>query len=135
VKIVVDSYAWIEIFLGSRKGREAADAIQEAELVLTPGVVLAEIARKYLREGLKENVIRSRLRTIAESTEVAQIDEEVAIASSKAYLEIEEKARKSKLDRPSLFDAIVLGTARVNGGKVITGDPHFRNLPETVWLS
>ncbi len=66
MKIVVDSYAWIDIFLGSRKGREAADAIQEAELVLTPGVVLAEIARKYLREGLKENVIRSRLRTIAE---------------------------------------------------------------------
>ena len=135
MKIVIDSYAWIEIFLGSRKGRLALNSIEEAELVITPEIVLAEIARKYLREGVKENTVRSRLRTISESSEVSQIDEECAMKSGKAYLDIEEKARKLKINKPSLFDTIVLATARLNDSKVLTGDPHFRNLSETIWLS
>ncbi len=134
VKIVVDAYAWIEIFLGSKKGRSASQVIQDAELVLTPGTVLAEISRKYLREGAKEDVIRNRSKTISESSEVLAIDEEIAVVSGNAYLQIEEKARKSRIDKPSLFDAIVLGTARVNEANVLTGDVHFKDLPETVWL-
>jgi predicted nucleic acid-binding protein len=59
VKIVIDSHAWIEIFLGSQKGRLASDTIEEAEVVVTPESVLAEIARKYLREVVKEGIIRS----------------------------------------------------------------------------
>ena len=134
VKIVVDAYAWIEIFLGSEKGQSAMEEIQDAELVLTPETVLAEIARKYLREGVKEQIIRSRLRTITESSELTHIDESTAMASGKAYVEILEKARKEKIEKPSLFDAVVLATARINGGKVLTGDQHFKDLPETIWL-
>lgn len=135
MKIVIDSYAWIEIFLGSQKGRLASDTIEEAEVVITPETVLAEIARKYLREGVKEGIIRSRLLTISQSTEVSRIDEECAVESSKAYLEIEKKAKNLKISKPSLFDAIVLATARLNESRVLTGDPHFRDLPETIWLS
>jgi predicted nucleic acid-binding protein len=134
VKIVVDSYAWIEIFLGSKKGQSAFREISDAELVLTPEIVFAEISRKYLREGANENIIRSRLQTIFESSEPSRIDEAIAIASGKAYLEIEEKAKKEKMEKPSLFDGIVLATARVNNAKVLTGDPHFRALPDTLWL-
>ena len=134
VKIVVDSYAWIEVFLGSEKGRIAFNAIEESDQVVTPDVVLAEIARKYVREGIKDNLMRNRIRTIVESSQVFGIDEECAAASAKAYFEIEDNARKMKLRKPSLFDGIVLGTARVNESKVLTGDPHFKELPETIWL-
>ena len=134
MKILVDSYAWIEIFLGTEKGQSAFKSIQDAELVLTPQIVLAEISRKYLREGAKEQVIRSRLATISESSELSQIDETIAIESGKAYLEIDARAKKSKSKKPGLFDAIVLAIARVNKAKVLTGDPHFRDLPETIWM-
>jgi predicted nucleic acid-binding protein len=134
VRIVVDSFAWIEIFLGSKKGQSAFQEIQDAEFVATPETVLAEIARKYLREGAREQIIRSRLQTIAESSELSYIDEATAIGSGKAYIEIQEKAKKERIDKPSLFDAIVLATARVNKAKVLTGDPHFRGLPDTIWL-
>ena len=134
MRIVVDSYAWIEIFLGSKKGETASQEIEDAELVVTPDTALAEISRKYLREGARENTIRSRLQTISEASELSHIDESTAIASGKAYLEMEEKSKKEKIDKPSLFDAIVLATARVNKAKVLTGDPHFRDLPETLWL-
>jgi hypothetical protein len=29
---------------------------------------------------------------------------------------------------------MVLTVARTNHGKVLTGDEHFENLPETIWL-
>ena len=134
MKIVVDSYAWIEIFIGSEKGQSASQIIQDAERVITPELVLAEISRKYFREGEKEQLIRSRLETISQSSELSQIDETIAIESGKAYLEITEKAKKSKGQMPSLFDAIILATGRVNKARVLTGDLHFRNLPETLWL-
>ena len=54
--------------------------------------------------------------------------------SGRAYVEIDERARKSKGKKPSLFDAIILATARVNKAKVLTGDLHFKDLPETMWL-
>jgi predicted nucleic acid-binding protein len=134
VKIVVDSYAWIEIFRGSEKGRAASDTIEESDQVVTPDIVLAEVARKYIREGIKENLVRKRIRTIVESSQVFGIDEECAAVSAKAYLEIENQAKKLKLHKPSLFDGIILGTARITESRVLTGDPHFRELPETIWL-
>ena len=134
MKIVVDSYAWVEIFLGSEKGQFASQSIQDAEQVITPEIVLAEISRKYFREGAKEQLIRSRLATISQSSELSQLDETIAIESGKAYLEISEKARKSKSRKPGLFDAIVLATARINKARVLTGDLHFRDIPETIML-
>lgn len=134
MKIVVDSYAWIEIFKGSSQGEVALKHIRDAELVLTPGIVLAEISRKYLREGVKEKVILARLKTITEGSEMVQIDELMAVESSKAYMELEAKAKKDKIDKPSLFDGLVLGTARTNKASVLTGDPHFKGLPETQWI-
>ena len=43
MKIVVDAYAWIEVFLGSETGQRAKSIIEEAEGVLTPGTVLSLI--------------------------------------------------------------------------------------------
>lgn len=115
-------------------GQSASKTIQDAEQVITPEIVLAEISRKYFREGAREQTIRSRLTTISQSSELSQLDEAIAIESGKAYLEIFERAKKSKERNPSLFDAIVLATARVNNAGVLTGDIHFRDLPETIWL-
>jgi predicted nucleic acid-binding protein len=72
--VVVDSYAWIEIFIGSLKGEKAKKAIQEAEEAYTPDIVLAEIARKYIREGAKEQTINQRLKIIEETTEIVPIN-------------------------------------------------------------
>jgi predicted nucleic acid-binding protein len=133
-KIVADSYAWIEIFLGSAAGDEARKSMTEAEEVFTPDTVLAEIARKYHREGITDDTIRTRLASILEASEILRVDEEVALAAGKAYRELESKARNENLRKPSLFDAIVLADARMQDAKVLTGDRHFMGLPETLWL-
>ena len=62
MKIVIDSYAWIELFMGSAKGGKVKEILEDADEVYTPDTVLAEIARKYVREGIEERIVNTRCR-------------------------------------------------------------------------
>lgn len=134
MKIVADAFAWIELFSGTPKGAFAKKKMEEGEAVITPDTVLAEVARKYAREGMSQATIRKRLSTILEVSEPAYIDDEIALEASSAYLQLEKDAKEKGLKKPSLFDALVLAVARRHGGKVLTGDRHFEGLPETIWM-
>jgi len=134
VKIVVDAYAWIELLIGSEKGKKVKELIENAEEVFTPSTVLAETARKFLREGNDEKTVTSWLEIIIAASVITQIDSTTALEAAKCNLELVKKAKISKQNTPSLFDAIVQATAIVNQCKILTGDEHFKNLPETIWI-
>ncbi len=134
MKIVIDSYAWIEHFIGSEKGRKIDNILESADEVYTPDTVLAEVARKYVREGVDLTIINTRLTQIVGASKVICLDAKLAIDAARCYLEIEAKARKSKLNLPSLLDAVVLAIGRSLNSKVLTGDQHFKELPETIWI-
>ena len=134
MKIVVDSYAWIELLIGSEKGKKVKELIENAEEVFTPSTVLAETARKFLREGIDEKTITSWLEIITAASTITQIDSTTALEAAKCNLELVKKAKVSKQNTPSLFDAIVQASAIVNQCKILTGDEHFKNLPETIWI-
>jgi predicted nucleic acid-binding protein len=134
VKIVIDAYAWIEFFAGSGKGCKVKEMMENADDVYTPDTVLAEIARKYVREGNEDRTVDARLEIINSASNIVQVDNKLALEAAKCYLELATKCRKFKLNTPSLFDAIVLATARLLKSKVVTGDEHFKNLSETVWI-
>ena len=131
---MIDSYAWIEHFIGSEKGRKVDEIIANADEVYTPDTVLAEIARKYLREGIDLQTIEQRLNKVVEASNIICIDAKIAENAANCYLELEANAKKLKLDRPSLIDAIVLATGRLLKSNVLTGDQHFKNLEETIWI-
>jgi len=131
--IVFDSYAWIEYFLGSNSGKIVKNYINIEEVV-TPSIVLAEIARKYLREGMEEKEVVRRLNFIAANSAVAEIDVELSIAAAKAYLELLEKAKAEKLKKPSLTDGIVLATGKLLRAKIVTGDEHFKRFNEVIYI-
>ncbi len=130
----MDAYAWVEFFLGSGKGSKVKELIETADDAYTPDTVLAELARKYLRERSPEKQVRERLTAIHGASQVLKISSELAVLGSKAYLELSERAKKRRLQSPSLFDGLVLGAARLHDAKVVTGDPHFEDLPETIWI-
>jgi len=48
-KYVIDSYAWIEYFRGTRAGVKARRYIEE-ENSATPTILIAELSRKLLKE-------------------------------------------------------------------------------------
>ncbi|HEV2119895.1 MAG TPA: PIN domain-containing protein [Candidatus Bathyarchaeia archaeon] len=130
----MDAYAWIEFFLGTRKGSKVKELIETVEDAYTPDTVLAELARKYFRERSPEKLVRERLTAIHGASQVLRISSELAVQGSKAYLDLFERAKKRKLQSPSLFDGLVLGAARLHDARVVTGDPHFEDLPETIWI-
>jgi predicted nucleic acid-binding protein len=128
----VDSYGWVELFLGGQKGQRVRRIIAEADEVRTPDVVLAELSRKYLRENAEVSVVRSRLQTITSASLVTPVGVDVAVKAGEAFLELADRAAKRRRRVPGLFDAIVLATARVHDSKVLTGDEHFEGLSETI---
>ncbi|HMK94553.1 MAG TPA: PIN domain-containing protein [Candidatus Limnocylindrales bacterium] len=134
MKTVVDSYAWIEHFIGSEKGRKVDEILQNSDEIYTPDMVLAEVARKYAREGVDERIIHTRLQQIEDASTIVGLDAELALEAAKCYLEMEADAKKRKLTLPGLFDAIILATGKSLDAKILTGDQHFRNLVETLWL-
>lgn len=134
MKIVIDAYAWIEFFTGSEEGCRVKEMLESADEVYTPDTVLAEIARKYIREGADGKTVEARLEIISAVSNISYIDAELALEAARCYLELAAKARETKLNLPSLFDAIVLATGRTLKSKIVTGDEHFKNLPETVWV-
>ena len=131
---MTDSYAWIEHFIGSEKGRKVDEILANADEVYTPDIVLAEIARKYIREGIDPQIVDRRLNIIVEASNIICIDAKLAGTAAKCYFELETNAKKLKLNCPSLFDGIVLAAARISRSKVLSGDQHFKNLPDTLWI-
>ncbi len=134
-RIVVDTYAWVEFFLGTEKGEVVKRLIFETDEVYTPDIVLAELARKYVREGVEESEVAKRVKAVEDVSTIVPVDHEAALLTAKAYLELVEHARALGLKKkPSLADAVVLAQARRLKARVVTGDPHFRGLPEVIWL-
>ncbi len=134
-RIVVDTYAWIEYFRGTNIGLKVKKYLAEADYVYTPTIVLAEIARKYIREGASIDLVEERLGIIEELSAIVGINAKIALEAGKAYIELLELAKAKQLKKTlGLGDAIVLATARVLGARILTGDRHFKYLEETIWL-
>jgi predicted nucleic acid-binding protein len=134
VKIVIDSYAWIELFTGSADGNKVKDLLAHASELFTPDIVLAEVARKFCRDGFNDAFINTSLEQIIAAATITYIDPKLALESANCYQELKKSAQKNKLNTPSLFDAILLATSRSLNAKLLSGDAHFQSLPETIWV-
>ena len=134
MSLTIDSFAWVEMFRGSRRGREFRRLLGQADALWTPAIVLAEVAHWCLRDGLDESIVRRELRGMCESSNIVPIDADLAIGGSRATIELRAKARAEHLPPPGLADGLVLATARKLESRVLTGDPHFRGLRDTLWL-
>ena len=122
---VIDSFAWIEYFAGSKAGAEAKQII-EAGRSITPTIVIAELAEKYQRERMN---FAQDLDFITGKTRIIPLD--LTIAEKAGSLSPE---RKRVIKRWGLADSIVLATARQYGARILTGDEHFRDLTHEVHM-
>lgn len=130
----MDSYAWIELFLGSEKGKKVVEIVSSADEVITPDLVLAEIGRKYIREGANEKEVKNRLKFIEENSVVACLDADISIEGGKAYLELLEKSKKERKNKPALTDSILLALARKYSAKIVSGDKIFEGMKELILI-
>ncbi|MCX8183110.1 MAG: type II toxin-antitoxin system VapC family toxin [Crenarchaeota archaeon] len=129
-KYVIDVYAWIEYFRGSKPGEEAKRYIEE-ENSATPTVVIAELSRKLLKEverGVETmEGRRTKLEFVGIITEIVDLSRSIAELSGEIDVE-----RKKRVGNWGLADSIILATARKSNAKVVTGDKHFADLRDEV---
>lgn len=119
--VVLDSFAWIEYFNGTSAGVKVQDFLHNG-LAVTPAIVVAELSEKYRRLdrdfGSKYDFVRAR-------TSIVPLEEELARAAGELNFE-----RKKRVKGWGMADSIILATARRSSSRVVTGDPHFRDLTE-----
>ncbi len=125
MKIVFDTFAWIEYFQGTKKGERVRDYLENNE-VLTPVVVLLELSYKADKEGWN---FKKFLNFIKYKTEIVGINEEFVLNFGKLYNKIKKKSRGI-----GFADISILNAAKLNKAKILTGDPHFSNLKEGIML-
>lgn len=123
--VVVDSFAWIEYFAGSKSGERAAKYIESGKAI-TPTIVVAELSAKYVTLG-QDFAPKSRF--IALKSRTITLDDRIAVEAGKINVD-----RKKKIGRWGMADSIILATARAQQVRVLTGDEHFRDLEEAIMI-
>ena len=122
---VIDSFAWIEYFLGSKRGEKVKEIIENNTSV-TPTIVIAELSAKYSTEGKD---FSDKLKFIKFNTNIIGLNDDIAEFAGR----IKTSQRKKKKDF-GMADSIIYATAIKLSAKVVTGDPHFEDIKEAILI-
>lgn len=124
---LLDTYAWIEYFLGSEEG-ESVKNIIEKEKTSTSIISIAELSDKYYRENLIEEW-KKRFLFIINNSKIVDLSLIIAQNVGKTKKKLREQE-----NTVGLADAIIYETAKKLRSKIVTGDIHFRNLENVIFL-
>ena len=125
MKVVFDTFAWIEFFEGSKKGKVVNKYLNGNE-VITSSIVLLELSYKADKEGWNFKQILSFINT---NSEIIGINEKFVLGFGRLYNKVKKKIRSI-----SMADIIIMHTTKLNEAKVLTGDKHFKGLKEAIML-
>ncbi|MBC7090983.1 MAG: type II toxin-antitoxin system VapC family toxin [Nitrososphaeria archaeon] len=128
MRYLIDSYAWIEYFMGTSAGEKVKPIIEGLEEKMTPTICLAEVYAKTVKVDGGEMAERQRS-FIKESSALIPLDETIAIESAKLDV-----AMKRKIKGWSLADSIVYVTGLIKKAKIVTGDEHFKSLENVLFI-
>ncbi len=121
--VLIDSWAWIEYFKGSKAGAKARKVIDNDEEAIISAINLAEVYRWTL-QFYDEKTADEKIGTMRKRCFVIPVNDEIAIESAKLKHEL----------RFGLGDAIILSTARGENAEVLTGDPDFKDLENVIYI-
>ncbi|RMF88953.1 MAG: type II toxin-antitoxin system VapC family toxin [Methanobacteriota archaeon] len=125
--LLVDSFAWLEILKGTEKGKTALELMKGKKL-LTSVANLYEV--HYRVAEIKDTKTARRfIEKIKIHAKVTGIDEDTALEAAK--IKLESKRRRIKI---GAVDCLIYATARLHGAGLLTGDDHFKDLENVLYL-
>ncbi|HZY47023.1 MAG TPA: PIN domain-containing protein [Candidatus Bathyarchaeia archaeon] len=123
----MDAFAWIEYLDGSSRGAKVRNVLEAPQnSIITSTVTLAELVSKYARARRDPKVA---IAAVESNSTLQSANPELAVLAGEVHAE--EKRRKKDF---GLADAFVLATARTRSSRVLTGDPHFKDIPEAIMV-
>ncbi len=123
-EVVVDSYGWVEYFIG---GSEKAAEVIEKNEIHTSLFSLVEIASRL--ERARYGRVDEAITLITQLSRVWSFDEASAIKIGKLHATL----RRRILDF-GVGDCFVLELAERLGAKILTGDKHFKGFKNVIFL-
>ena len=124
---IIDSYGWVEYFLGSSKGEVVRKLLQEEKnQFLTVECCLAEIRGWALRN---EKDFDYLFKIIRANSSIIPLTEHDWIDAALIRYQL-----RKKIKHFGLIDAVILVKQKEKNCKVISGDPHFSGLKDVVYL-
>ena len=125
---ILDTYAWIEYFIGSEKGLKVKRIVENDKNTLsTPESCICEIKLWCLihKEDFKKlfNVVK-----------IGSFIEPINSTNWVDATDIRQEKRKTMKDF-GLMDSIILAKQKEISGKIVSGDPHFKNQKEVEFIS
>ncbi len=122
VKVVVDSWGWIEYFTDGPLALKYARYLERPQDVLTPVIVVYEVYKKIKHERGEEAAMQSVAQL--KKTEIIPLNDSVALSAANLSLN----------HGLPMADALILAAARQQKLKLVTSDPHFGSLEGVVFL-
>lgn len=126
--VLVDSWGWIEYFNGSAPGEKVRDLIENPrEKVLVSAINIAEVYNSFLRDFPypdNERLAEASREAMRQRSYIFEVDENIAVESARI---------KHKM-KWGIGDSIVYATAKKEGARLMTGDPHFKDVKDVVYL-
>ena len=120
--VLIDSWAWIEYFKGSKFGVKARPYIEGKEEVVVSTINVAEVYTFLLRK--KKEEAEELIKFLLKTSFVIPITSEIAL-----------EAAKNKVEKKmGMADAIVLATANNQKTKILTGDDDFLNEENIIYI-
>jgi len=125
--MLLDTYAWVEFFKGTNEGKKVKEILKK-EKCYTCIVSIAELVEWCSKNNLKEE-IKEYFKAITKSSVILNLDEEISLLAGKINHE-----RKKNIEGWGMMDSLILATAISYDIKILTGDTHFKDLPNVEML-
>ena len=127
MKIVFDTYAWIEYFKGSETGKKVNQILESQENEIFTSIMnIAEISSKLRREN---SDVELPYKIITNLSKIFFINVEFTKEAGILHAEMRKKFKDF-----GLIDSMILLTTRKLDAKILTGDPHFKGFKEAILI-
>jgi uncharacterized protein with PIN domain len=127
--VIFDAYAWVEYTLDSPEAEKVAQLLESASEAITHASVLAELKESMLRQGIRAPVMSHILTFVKSRTTVVGIDSTVAELAGEINF-----TQKRTIKNWGMLDSFVYAMVKVRHARVLTGDPHFKQLKDVIYI-
>jgi predicted nucleic acid-binding protein len=124
IGFVIDTWVWVEYYLG--EDPRVNEYIENDSLDLfTSTISLTEIIKFLHQRNETPDTIRQVVLEIGIRSLVIPVTEDIAILAGEF---------RNEGFKGGIADTIILATSRAGGHKVVTGDSHFKEIPDAVFI-
>ena len=127
--VVFDAHAWVEYALNSPHADTIAEKLSSSRRPLTPATVIGELKESMLRHHIPKSKISTVLLYVKSKSTIVNVDAEIAEKAAEINFQ-----HKKTIKDWGMLDSIVYAVTILKKGQVITGDPHFKNLPQATYI-